>query len=355
MRILVIGGRGHLGETIVAAGRAAGHEVHTGGRGAANDRRIDLHAPESFRVLDDYALTINASDTVSAPPDALVADCVAKGRALVETGADPVYYRRQLAAVPEGPGRVLLGAGVFPGLSNLLAVHVLQAGGGQGVELAIRWSPFSGGGGGMVRLATHLLDVPTQRWVEGQRQASAQVEAGPEFDFVHGRAGSLSVAFTEPDLLAFSTGAPRLATYGSFEPNFIMSSFVHMPGWLLRARVMRWLMTVQFTVLRRVLLRNRKSRVQLTARALDADGQPGRWLGFAHPDGIGLGGVASVLMGEALVAAPEGVGALCTPDQVLDLARALDELDARGHRLQLAGDLPSDAHLSDARGPARAS
>lgn len=274
VRVVVIGGHGHLGAAIVSALRAAaGFEVAIAGRSA--DVHIDLHDADTFAALAGFDAIVNASDTLRAPPDALVRHCLERGQLLLETAAEPVFVRRVLAAdLRAGPGTVVLGAGLFPGLSNLLAADTAaRVEACTSLELAIRWSPFSGGGGGMVALVPHLIRVPTQHRAAGRMIEGSPVESGPVLPFSDGEHASLHVAFSEPSMLARSLDVPNVAVYGSFVPDVVMASFRFTPLWLLALAPVRAWLWLQFTILRRFLLRRVPADVRMVARARAADGR----------------------------------------------------------------------------------
>ena len=276
MRVAVIGGRGHLGQAAVHGLRE--HEsmhVEVAGRSPRNDVQLDLTRPESFGVLDDFDAVINCSDSLAAPPDALVSRCRRHGPLLLETSGDPAALRRILRApAAGGEGSVVLGAGIFPGMSNLIAAEAIAAVRAcSSIELGIRWNPMSAGGAGMVALVPHLLVVPTHRVVDGRCVEGPPMGPGGELPFSDGRHATLHLPFTEPTMLAHTHPAlPNIATFGSVDPDVLMLGFRFMPAWLMQRRLVRWLMWLQFSVLRRGLLRRRAARVRICARARNVAG-----------------------------------------------------------------------------------
>lgn len=315
MRVAVIGGRGHLGKAAVAGLREQpGLEVVIAGRSSHNDVRVDLQRPESLSALDGFDAVVNCSDSLAAPPDALVERCLRQGPLLLETAGEPVAMRRLLAAFgrprPGDAGTVLLGAGIFPGFSNLLAAEAIAAVPGcTSIELAMRWNPMSAGGAGMVSLVPHLLMVPTHRVVDGRLVEGPSIGPGPVLPFSDGPHPTLHLAFTEPTMLAH--GHPQLreiATYGSVDPDFMTGAFRWVPLWLMQRRIVRAWMWLQFTVLRRGLLRRVSARVRIVARARNPAGDE-VVLTHESPDGIADGGrmIAAMLLELAGRALPTGL------------------------------------------------
>lgn len=144
MRVLVIGGKGLFGQAVVRA--LAGHAaVQVGGRGGPVP--IDLNQPASFPAMAGYDYVVNCSDTVSAPPDEAIARALDGGQCFVETGAHPATLERLLERFHGRQGHnglAVLGVGIFPGLSNLLAAAVArELPAGTPLELGLRFSPMS--------------------------------------------------------------------------------------------------------------------------------------------------------------------------------------------------------------------
>ncbi len=304
MRVAVIGGRGHFGRSVVAGLREhADIEVVVAGRSVHNDIRVDLADSASLHALDEHDAVVNCADSLAAPPDMLVRRCLHGGPPLVETVGEPVAIRRILHSVacddtpPRSP--VLLGAGIFPGMSNLVAAEAIAAVEDcSGVEVAMRWNPMSAGGAGMVGLVPHLLVVPTHRIVDGAVVEGPSMGPGPDLPFPDGVHGSLHLPFTEPTLLAHTHPHLRsIAAYGSVDPDVMMSMFRWFPKWLLCCRPMRALLWLQFTVIRRLVRRGTPAHVRIVARARNDAGKE-EIRTFEAEDGIATAGriVAAMLL-----------------------------------------------------------
>ncbi len=338
MRVLVIGGHGHLGSSVVRAlHRLEGMEVSTGGRSSRNDVRLDLERPDSFSALDTFEVVINCSDSLAAPPDALVQRCIERGPTLLETTADPVTIRRLVAAPPStgGVGAVLLGAGLFPGLSNLIAAAAIaDVERCTSVELAIRWNPMSAGGGGMVALVPHLLRVATHRQVGGRLVEGPSMGPGPRLPFSDGEHACLHLPFTEPTMLAQTQSHVRdIAVFGSLDPDVMMDAFGWVPLRVLQNVVARWLMWLQFTALRRLLLRRVRSRDRIVARATN-EACDAAVRTFETTDGIAAAGDVTAAQIPDLLQAKPG----------LHLPDGLSSVEAIRKRLE---GLPGHAESSD--------
>ncbi|RVW06800.1 NAD-dependent epimerase/dehydratase family protein [Rhodococcus spongiicola] len=122
--VLVLGGSGAAGKHLVKILRAAGIEALAAGRDRARaDRVIDLSDPSSLSTgLDGVSVVVNCSG-IEDPTVAAAA--AVRGIAFTDIASNYDYFQ-QLEQV-DGP--VLLGVGIAPGLTTLLAVEAARGGG----------------------------------------------------------------------------------------------------------------------------------------------------------------------------------------------------------------------------------
>ncbi|AQA24533.1 NADH(P)-binding family protein [Rhodococcus sp. MTM3W5.2] len=122
--VLVLGGYGAVGAHLVTRLRADGVDALAAGRDPARaDRVVDLADPASLTAaLDGVSAVVNC---VGAEDPAVAAAVAERGIPFVDITATS-EYAQQLERV-EGP--VLLGVGIAPGLSSLLAAEAARAGG----------------------------------------------------------------------------------------------------------------------------------------------------------------------------------------------------------------------------------
>lgn len=126
-RVVVIGAGGALGSLTAQVFEDAGWEVFRGGRGAHRDgdwRPIDLDRPETIASgLEGVDVVVNTVPHIGVLAERFVID---HGGVLLNTSALPVEYveplrvRRSTAL-----GTVVVGAGIAPGLTNLVAADLL--------------------------------------------------------------------------------------------------------------------------------------------------------------------------------------------------------------------------------------
>lgn len=316
-RIVILGGQGYLGARAVAALQAAGADVHVASRSAA--RRVDVARPETYGALSDADVVVDLVDTVAHPPDALLAWCVAQGKVVLEATSDSRTIERLAAATWRGPGALVLGCGIFTGLSNLLARDTAEAcpGGAARLTLGIASSPLSGAGRGTIAMMVDGLDAPVVRYAEGVRHARDTVEKGPPLDFGEAARPTLRIALAEAMMIHHSTAVPTVDVYFAPIPALLVPAFAVIPGWLARRRWFQTFLRGYFTVLRRGLLRGRRSPVTLVAEAAGAAGAARRVL--STEDGMLAGGYAIAAMALAVAARDPRPRGLMFVDQVCGL------------------------------------
>jgi hypothetical protein len=338
MRIVVIGGRGFLGSRAVSALRAQpGVEVIVAGRTAsgAGSAVVDLARPETFAAVDGADVVVDVSNSHTTRPDALAAHVLAKGGVFLSCTSDTEIVDRLLAAHRGAPerGALVIGAGIFTGVSNALARAAFEAQPGcDEIVIGVRTSPLSGAGGGTVDLMIDALVRPAVRFEADARVVESGIGRGPVIPFVEGDYATLHVPFPEPVMVHASTKVPNVAMYMAPAPGLLRLSFLAMPAALLRVRPFLALLRVYFTVLRRALLRWLGTRVGLVARARRRSDGAEKTLALSVDDGMALGGAA--IAATALVLAEKRAGLAGT--YLVDEVVPLDVMLARSRALMPA-------------------
>ncbi len=339
-RILVVGGRGVMGGEAVAALRdLSGLEVAIGGR--SGEVRVDLGDPETYPLLGDWDVVVNAADSLAAPPDGALAWVYDQGGTWLETSSEPETIQRALRLRPVSrSGRVVLGAGVFTGLSQLVAAHAagrLQH--AAKVDLAVGLSPLSRGGRGMVDLMVSLAGTPSSWWEAGQQAWGPPLVPGPlvPLDATGTRARGWRAPFAEVDLLRASLGTPSLGVHLVPRPAWLGPVFAFTPPGLFRWAPTREAARLWLRVLRTVLLRGVTSGVTLVAVAR---GSERAHVVLETADGLAAGGQMIAAAASLLAAAPPAPG-VHTVDEVLTLPDVLGAMARCGGgepRVQLTVD-----------------
>ncbi|MCB9754702.1 MAG: hypothetical protein H6713_32600 [Myxococcales bacterium] len=277
-RVLVIGGSGHYGAQVVETLRKLDDvEVIPAGRRASC--RVDLNDPTSFATMDGCDVVINCSDTVRAPPDAAARYCLTRGLVFMDMGADLPTTERLLSLETDAQttGILLVGVGVFPGLSTALAAKAYALAGRPGaVTLGVRLSPLSGAGPGNCELMTSMLAIPSMRVEDGRRVEGPAVDAAIPLPF--GDAGTRAasvIGLPDAALIHRSTEAPDVRTALAVTPGFLRFNFRALAlliGWAGALRrpllaLTRW----SLYLMRGVLFRRVDTPVRLTAIARPRD------------------------------------------------------------------------------------
>ena len=304
-RIVVLGGSGFLGSRVVAGLRKAGADVAVASR--RSEVQVDVTKPETFAALAPFDVVVDLSDTVSNPPDALIAWCLERGKCVIEATSEAPCVERLHAAHVGTKGRLVLGGGIFTGVSNLLSRDVAQRVGTlERVSLGVASSPFSGSGIGTIALMVKGMEVPAIRYEAGQRIEEPRMRRGPSLDFggVTRPTGYMSLA--EAFMVFASTHAPKVDVVFSPKPGILVPAFILIPGWLARSKLFQAFMRGYFTVLRRVLLRSVSSAVELVASATGSSGEARRWV--KTNDGMEAGGFALAAMTETIAASADWSG-----------------------------------------------
>lgn len=339
MRVLVIGGTGFLGrKTVRALAKVPRARVSVGyrrrppdptpsdqGREPPSAARIDLNDPSTFSVMSDYDWVVNVSDTLAASPEQIVDYALDRGIRFLEAGAHAATMERLIrrtrgpAADPDRwTGCVVLGVGLFPGMSNLLAKELVSwAGPPEELNVVIRLNPLSGGGAGLVELMVRATQEETISWEHGQRVAHPPVRQGIKVFTGRRKVPTIGLGFPEVHMIRASLGIPTVGSYVTTIPT--------LPAWFSRP-LLRWmpdgpaaekafvpLMRRYLSLIRLRLFKNKPAFVEVNA----VTGE-GKQLALRTDDGAAA--TAHVLAGtvQALAADPPAPGAYL-PDEVLNL------------------------------------
>ncbi|WP_280342909.1 NAD-dependent epimerase/dehydratase family protein [Nocardia neocaledoniensis] len=125
MSVLVLGGYGAVGAHLVRTLRTQGIPVIVAGRDPARaDRVVDLTAPDHIaEALTGVSIVVNCAGT----EDVRLAEvCAERGIVFIEISATTDY----VLALERVDGPVVLGVGLAPGLTTLLAADLLATGPG---------------------------------------------------------------------------------------------------------------------------------------------------------------------------------------------------------------------------------
>ena len=112
MKILVVGGSGHIGSRITASLRLnPGFKVSVGGRFPKrykNGSLVRPDQPETFNATDTFDVVINCTDTFLLAPARLFEYCIRNGKIYVETTADTDAYLSLFECYESMPSKILV-------------------------------------------------------------------------------------------------------------------------------------------------------------------------------------------------------------------------------------------------------
>lgn len=342
MRILVVGGHGFLGGLAVAAlRRDPSVTALVAGRKARGDGsvRLDLTDPATFVAVEGADVVVDVADATTTAPDALASYCQRRGITFLEATSDRDVVTRLMArSEAEGDGAVVLGAGIFTGLSNLMARAVAaRVPGARSVTWAVRSTPLSGAGTGTVNLMAAVLAMPTLRYEGGQRVEGPPVLPGPRMAFPSGERPTLEVPFAEVEMIHRSLGVDVKVAMSPY-PEVLQRVFLWTPSRVLRSGWYRRLMAAYFGLLRRAFLAKRASPVEMVAR-VEGEGGAAATMTLRADDGMRAGGVAIAAIARILAARPPSRKGAVMVDEVMTLDEVLAAMDtlSEGRREVVVG------------------
>jgi hypothetical protein len=276
-----------------------------------------------------------------------MAYCLSHGLTFVETTDDAQTMLRLLQKYRVGQGesatgRVVLGLGIMPGLSNLVAAALVRSRGGaqqvQRIEVALRLNPLSGAGYGMSALSAQVVSRFSKRFEDGKLITDPPVWFSPRIPFAEGLLPALRTGLPEAVMLGYSTGVPSTAAYlslgmgmpgvGRALETALFGVAMAMPRDPFLKPLAEGVLAQTFAGVRGVLFRAGKTPFEIVAMADRTDyfSHDGDSLSVQLSNGITAGAYA-VAAGVALLAAqsPQTPGVFL-PDEVLQLDDVLAKM-----------------------------
>ena len=247
MRIAVVGASGFVGSRVVEALASSGVDLVV-------DRRIEL---DRLRRVD---AVVDASGRRDLD---LARFCLESGIRLVDCSADAERTGELLALDATGPGALIAGAGLFPGVSNLIAARDPST-----RAILVELDPFSGAGaktidsltgaladpnlrckrvGGIRALAIdsadqrisgiELLITTRQRWMRWSLPLAAWIGRRPLFGRVLARIANLGMKLLRGVVLRRRPASVTLYAVGASGPTV---AFETRDGFAATARAIAW-------------------------------------------------------------------------------------------------------------------
>lgn len=223
-RVLVIGAGGALGSLTACAFESAGWDVVRATRSTVPPdwRRLDLDRPEDVGPgLADVDVVVNTVPHARLTAERFVLE---RGGLLINTSALPTALVRRLSAEQHGDaGTVIVGAGIAPGITNLVAAKLLaERPDADELEIVFTFSAVATSGPAGTRFVhRHLTAVSAHDTIEvplppplGTRECLgfAEPERGWIGDLAGARAVRSYACFVEPGMQDALLALNRLGT-----------------------------------------------------------------------------------------------------------------------------------------------
>jgi hypothetical protein len=283
MKILVIGGKGELGSQIINACQRANYQATASSRNPENDEtKFDWADETIFGNLNSFEVIINASPVPNRPLYfRFIQDFLQKKSRFIETTATSAFVSEIIQFQKENSGKTFQGlyvhgAGLFPGLSNVLFSYALSKNkNAKTLYFNIKYSIFSKAGKDMCQLmaesiVTNSTFYKNENWAfdkaigetkefknatirfENKNEKPEKwlgfladlpdtkyfVEMAPQFNFIGSYFSPVS-GFLFPFLKLFN-----FAPSGSFFVNIYAKCFFFMRGFLFKNRTSQMQLTV---------------------------------------------------------------------------------------------------------------
>lgn len=281
MKILVVGGSGHIGTRVVSTLRSEPRfDVWVAGRRPsqyAQGVELRVDAPETFEQVSEYDVVINCTDTYSLSPVPLFEHCLRHDLVYVETTADTssyidLYHCAESIPADARRGSAILGMGIFPGLSNILAgdaARLLDR--CESLDLHLSWSVLSGAGSGTCEVMVQSLARPIRHARDGEIVEAAPIGKPQAVDVFEGLATGFELGLPESFLLWKSTDARNTSVIVSTRPEgpkitLQATHWATSRGWC-RPRFVQSVMRGAFHVIRAGILAKRSTPLEMVAVA----------------------------------------------------------------------------------------
>ena len=281
MKILVVGGAGHIGRRMVSSLESNSQfEATVGGRNPQrykNGVLICVDQPDTFPVVDSFDAVINCTDTFRLNPVPLFEYCIRHQKLYVETTADTETYIKLFDAFDALPvdqrlGTAILGMGIFPGLSNIVAGDAIRAlENCHTIDVHLSWSVISGAGAGTCEVMVQSLARPIKHARDGQIVDAAPVGKPQAVDVFDGLKSGFELGLPESYLLFKSQHVPNTSVIISTRPagpGFLIRCVHWMTGiGIFRPKAIQFVLRHLFRLIRVRLLSNRSTSLQIVAVA----------------------------------------------------------------------------------------
>lgn len=297
-KLLIIGASGAVGTRIIKMLESQNkYSVYrASSQSRTNNIHCDLNDHSTFTKLKDFDYIINASDPYLALPFALIEYCLREGLTLWETCADPVIIKECIEKYRGSSGgwkgRVIIGMGIFPGVSNLLADFLIRSTQAKkaGLTLFIQASPLSQAGSSTCELMAQHLSYPALVWQKDKFIEQKTLELSRPIKFGESKLRGLRLFFPEVSMFKDKQKIESIESFLVPNPKILIFSlkglgllFPSKPGMYSKILIN---MTSNFLKLvRKYILGSIKSRVAIRWQLTDEKNQK-HHITLTCPDGL---------------------------------------------------------------------
>jgi hypothetical protein len=298
-KILVIGGFGFFGQKIVESlKRLPNADIVIGVRKSNENLKtlqIDLEDASELKKLKTFDFVINTTTVADNKYKALVYYCVTSKVRFIDTTADFQANKLLLAikatikdeiGKEEINGLFVFGAGVFPGISNLVYKrHLEKYTVNNSINLNVRYKVLSGAGKGMCMLMIKGISTPCF-WFDKSDLVSKKIPFASmqKESFNSGNHSSLQISLPEILFINAHSQIPNIKAFISFKPTFItiigfyFFNLIPYLGFLKKAFLK--ILYTGFYVVRGVWFKNTNTDIYISCQS-DNNHVSGIWLNDA--------------------------------------------------------------------------
>jgi hypothetical protein len=187
-------------------------------------------------------------------------------------------------------GMLIVGVGLFPGLSNILAKEVNMSKKANSIELGIKMNPLSSAGKSMCRLMSTIIYTNCVYYLNSQRVEDVPVSKGEQ---IFNNKSSVKTGFPESVMLFWSMQVPNTAVYFTASPSllnylllFISEFNLRLP--VLLKNILKNVTTSSLILLRSFIFRFRPTPVEMICLSsyINKNGSKQEKICFSTNDGI---------------------------------------------------------------------
>jgi hypothetical protein len=272
-RVLIVGA-GYLGRRVFEwVRRSSNIQVEMTNRNSQAAGRVDFLQRHTFPTMTAFDVVVDCAEADCQARVEAAQYCLENKIDFIEPSSDSQVTHEFIAKFqqPVSDARILLGVGLFPGLSTLTAADAVKGQHGS-VEVGVRLNPVSGAGRSTAKLMAALMLRDAKVYTNGQPQYIPAMTEAPRVIFPSGMCDALYVDLPDSEVIARLFNLARSSTVISFVPSGFtktvakLAQITHRMG-AKEKQLVKALIALSGTLFRTYLLGSRPTRVEITASA----------------------------------------------------------------------------------------